>query len=1211
MLVVNDHQPSSQILPCVIADPTPEVVDQAGDEIQYLNDAELLGESTDEMQALLKKPFKFTLGHLYEDPSKKFRNKDDWRTSEMPLLHWLAGKGAEGKRDAWGLSRHPVGKAKDGASIVLGSLVGGSGERKDAAIEEMHAIGIDVDSGASLDDVIDKLEELGLFAIVYTSWNNGKTVLEIKHDDVVKKLKLDSSPDIHQVREYLTAHHKDRFDAEFLAGVEIVEARKQTKDGVKVILSTPPLDKMRIIFPLAEAVKLADLAPTLNGWKDAWADKVCGVAQNILGVSFDATSCDVNRFYYTARHAEGAENWHSAIIQGKPLHFDDIKPYSKAKYVKERKLDQSDPWASSATCDTVETKLYLTPSGKKLNEWYKISKDRWLIADVIEQYCEDKIRGNPATGKVEIECPFEHDHSKEGGTACMVQNPTESTEEIWGWFCHHDVCQGRSKLEFLEEALRAEWFPEDVLYADEFLLDADELEVADSSKIAAARDGDLTYEDVATNAAVKACLEAVGIYEDASDTEVLALLRRAVEVADQSSRNRLTAALVDATSLTANNIKVLWKTIDDEHRDKLTKEGMAAVARQREDQKAADFVLLSEATAQTVRAAAEVATWLPLSYAYKDGGFYLINFEDRQKDKWICDAFEVVGINYGEDADQMHCTIRFMHRSHQIIGVNEVTIDVGDLWGESVSVIKKLTTAGLKINPQGGSNANTDSAVGSLLFLLRAIDTDREAIIRPIPGWTEDRESFVSPTGEVLTNGNIRYVLDEKMRIKSGRAGALEDWKSNIATACMGTNGEFYTMGVLSGFVGCVAQYIDFPQSPVAAFEQNSSKGKTTALIAGVSVWTKPDHTGLLFKADFTATAAETVAAMGTGTVVALDDQGTSTNDAEQLQRLILQWSEGQGRGRGRQDGSLRQQASWHTCFTLSAEQSFVSAIEMQKAAKHGNVDVKSGAVARVLTIDYGDVKDLNKCGAADAGTILKAYDFINRGGSYGHAGPLFVKELIRRGVDDVSEHFEQIVDELKQDCGSTEMRIIRTAGLFIVAGEIAQDIGLLPEDLSVFELVEGRTLASIERRAGHINTDEQTLENLRVAITKGLACKTIQDRFNEEDVGREVQGWWGHFHGVGKMDKEAYAAEDASDDDESRSLAQCKRTYILPVRCLAEMGIKADAETVARLLNERGDLFEPSPKSKFASKGFWEGAPGSKREPTIRIHGRLVHGGV
>lgn len=493
------------------------------DDVPMMNNAELLGEDHPEMQELLQRNAVFMTGRLYGQKDRRNTLDGDWQRKEMPWLAWL--NGADSGKNAWGLTRHPVSKHKEGASIVLADAIDGA--RKDGAIKTMYAVGLDIDSGASLDEVVATLEEKELLSIVYSSFRHKTTNLVLKHDDIIRKLKLDESPNRAQIQIYMREHHKDRYDEDFIQTIEIEELRQQTPDGLRTVLKTRPLDKFRVILPLWEPVELADLGATVNQWKDVWADAVTGVAVNMLGVSFDATSTDVNRLFFTPRHKAGSE-YYSAVIQGRPLRFEDIEPYSKARYVKER--DPGDPFATAGGDGSGEVEQFETESGLNLNRWHTKYKERWLAADVIETYCPDKVRtavGEKA-GTVHLECPFEHEHSTEGGTATMAMNPDECESGYWTIFCRHDACNGRHKLEFLKAMLDEEWIPEEALTDEEWLIPLP--------------DEDLPGQPVATRTPVPL---SAPLWEDELVTDGWCKRKKAPEVREQIRRNlRQRASLV-------------------------------------------------------------------------------------------------------------------------------------------------------------------------------------------------------------------------------------------------------------------------------------------------------------------------------------------------------------------------------------------------------------------------------------------------------------------------------------------------------------------------------------------------------------------------------------------------------------------------------------------------------------------------------------------
>ncbi|SDY65175.1 hypothetical protein [Citreimonas salinaria] len=537
-----------------------------------LNDAEIIGTESDGFEEFLNRKATFLLGEMWGARDRRNTQDGQWSPTELTWGQWIAGQPGNRKKPAWGFSRHPIGRYKAGSCIVLGSSV--EGARKAKAMDTMFAMGLDVDSGASLGETLEKLQELGVFCLVYSSYNHGKRGIELKRDDVLRKLQIARDPTDEEVRQYLRAHDKNRYEDSFVDAVTIADQKHQTAGGVKIVLDTPPLDKFRLIFPLAEPVKLIDLGDTQDGALAVWEDKVTGLARNVLGVHFDTSCTDPSRLFYTARHPKGAE-WYAAIVQGAPLSFDGIKPMRKSAYTGNRDLNAF----TMAGGQGDERPQCVTPSGKSLNDWHSDGgKNRFMLADLMETLCPDKIRhsGGEASGHVHTECPFEHEHGSEGGTATMAINCLDSQNEYWTWFCHHDACQGRHKLQFLEEALRAGWFEERALY------DVDQgfmLEVADGETDpfaplpGAIGDETKTPEERA---------QAFDTTHSQADIEkfIKALFREGVDLTTQAN---VTAILAKVTNLGKRELKKFWKELEDEKRK-------AERAKKRDDQPTGIFI---------------------------------------------------------------------------------------------------------------------------------------------------------------------------------------------------------------------------------------------------------------------------------------------------------------------------------------------------------------------------------------------------------------------------------------------------------------------------------------------------------------------------------------------------------------------------------------------------------------------------------------------
>ncbi|APZ51260.1 hypothetical protein Ga0080574_TMP926 [Salipiger abyssi] len=536
--------------------------EEVGDH-EFLNDATLIGTECPEFEAMLEQEATFLTGKVYPDKPHKSTQAGQWKPVKMKFIQHIIGFEATSNSPAYGLSRHPVGKTKDGLSFVMGSSIGG--QRKAKAMDTMYAIGLDIDSGATLETVRAKILKMGVACFLYTSWNHGKSGVTLKRDDVLKKLEIDGDPTLEQVHDYLRHHGKNRFEEGFIKRVTIAKQKVQEEDGVKIVLDTPPIDKLRLIFPLAEPVKIIELSERHDDALAIWEDKITGLAQKELGIHFDTSCTDPSRLFYTARHDQKSKDWVCEIVQGKPLVFDEIRSMRKSLYTRNRDLNpfvEADDFSQGGQVPNI-----FLPSGRSLNDWHsKYGKSRFQIADMLQTGCPERIRvsGGEASGSVHTECPFEHLHTKEGGTATMATNALDSQSGYWTWFCHHDACQDRHKLEFLGEAIKEGWFPEEVLFSDDYLLPAEEEVVEDDPE------DYKPSEDPETPPEPKTPLElAQKITAESSDEDVQKLFKRLIrrKVGEMDKENVITD-IAKRTPLGKKTLNKWWREIVKVHKEK-------------------------------------------------------------------------------------------------------------------------------------------------------------------------------------------------------------------------------------------------------------------------------------------------------------------------------------------------------------------------------------------------------------------------------------------------------------------------------------------------------------------------------------------------------------------------------------------------------------------------------------------------------------------
>jgi Family of unknown function (DUF5906) len=337
------------------------------------------------------------------------------------------------------LSKHEEGQ-KDGACFLQGSVI--DGERRANAIEFLDFIGIDVDGGQSRQAIEDRIRELGLFAIFYTTHSHLKPVTDIKKDAVVRWLGSDQEPDVDQVIAYLI--DVKRYDRDILEGAELLE-QQHTKDGVKLFIRHKPMPKFRILLLLKERFVIAKRALKQSEAIREWHERYSG-ASKLLGAFFDRSCVDPSRLFYMPRHPKGAVEYAVTVIAGDPLDIDSVERLT-AEDVKRGDKDVF----TEAGADMSGGPEYKTVNMKRFAATYG---DVFDIETFMLEKEPDGDRGPRNTGAGRSHrCPNDDQHSDAGNEedkGCFVINGTENDGRGFGLACMHDSCRGLDRLGLLD-----------------------------------------------------------------------------------------------------------------------------------------------------------------------------------------------------------------------------------------------------------------------------------------------------------------------------------------------------------------------------------------------------------------------------------------------------------------------------------------------------------------------------------------------------------------------------------------------------------------------------------------------------------------------------------------------------------------------------------------------------------------------------------------
>jgi energy-coupling factor transporter ATP-binding protein EcfA2 len=367
--------------------------------------------------------------------------------------------------------------AKDGPCFLQGDTAGG--HRKAAAMVANYVLGVDLDSGAPVEDVIASIQKAGLEAVIYTTHSHLKCQSKIKRDHFVKWAEGEE-PNEELVAEYLVKvkgvlpHIVER--------VSIVDDAYHTEEGVVILVEHNPMPKFRAVFPLEEPFVFAKRGGTQQDAIAEWKERYAGFA-SAMNFFFDEKCVDPARLFYFPRHKKG-DPFGSWRIAGQPLRLDD---YDRVRIKRDRngiKRSVAQNAFTDAGIDEDDAGRYFTEKGFNLKPWVAKVGKRFEIEQMLQDLCPDMIREPRTGGKMgtHIECPFEAEHSDFGGGGTYVVNAGDNLSDGFeGGFtihCVHNACSGRNRLDFIREMIDQEWVnPSDIQNKDYLLeLEGDEEE---------------------------------------------------------------------------------------------------------------------------------------------------------------------------------------------------------------------------------------------------------------------------------------------------------------------------------------------------------------------------------------------------------------------------------------------------------------------------------------------------------------------------------------------------------------------------------------------------------------------------------------------------------------------------------------------------------------------------------------------------------------
>ncbi len=361
------------------------------------------------------------------------------------------------------LSKHKIGP-KEGTAFLQGSAI--ENLRKANAIDALYIMGLDVDAGIHFDWAVNRVKELGLSAVLYTTASHMKTksfIIQSGFAQFAKKRKIDEHPTLETMKRYLSeALHWEQWVVDT---VSIGEDTEHIKRGVAYVLTHDPMPKFRIIFPLDTPYVIAKQRMSQADAIDLWKSKLVGLSK-VIGLPIDEATLDPSRLFYMPRHGQ-ANPFQVVVTGGAALDFDGI-PEGRAP--KGQKID--DNVFSAAAKDLGADGASRMIGDFNLKRWAKKTADKFDICKLFREVAPSRIRADDNTSKLAVDCPFDAFHSNAGDEddrGAWVQSPSaELGAPTFTFACSHNGCKGRDRLEMIAEAVEQEWFTVDDLKNGQF-----------------------------------------------------------------------------------------------------------------------------------------------------------------------------------------------------------------------------------------------------------------------------------------------------------------------------------------------------------------------------------------------------------------------------------------------------------------------------------------------------------------------------------------------------------------------------------------------------------------------------------------------------------------------------------------------------------------------------------------------------------------------
>jgi hypothetical protein len=351
-------------------------------------------------------------------------------------------------------------------------------------------------------------------------------------------------------------------------------------------------------------------------------------------------------------------------------------------------------------------------------------------------------------------------------------------------------------------------------------------------------------------------------------------------------------------------------------------------------------------------------------------------------------------------------------------------------------------------------------------------------------GWTEIQGKPAFRTDKILLRGKSKA-----LNAKFEYAGAtdlsssveVDDYISTL-NSLLTTGGAMFAIvaGLSSALLAMLSGSTNIGSLMLHIFG-DSSKGKTTFLRVACSCWGNPSKSPLVNTWNSTPTAFYSTLANNFGVAVGFDEASSSCTD---FTNLIYTLTSGADRAKCNKDSTLKEQKRWNTTIISTAEESLLGHSKQNKGLK-------------VRCLEFFDLEvTKDSAHAEQLGTFVQ--------NNYGILGEMFVRFLLKRGLDKAKYDYEncrsQLSEHIQQRCGLTD-RLVNTYAILYSTARYAAKIGIAVDVKSVVKILLSHHKSTLEDLNSSGNLYNAILEYIVLHGGKFHKLDNKMDYFDCEGV--------------------------------------------------------------------------------------------------------------